>query len=145
MNGAGFSWKDKTYTQITVITGWQGEKGGIHHKIVLDRTCLVVQWLGIRLPMQGTRVWALVQEDPTHCRAAKPERHNYWACALEPASHNCWARMPQLLKPTCLEPVLGNKRSHLNEEPVHRNKEWTPLTTTRESPRTATKTQRSQK
>ena len=26
---------------------------------------LVVQWLRIRLPMQGTRVRALVQEDPT--------------------------------------------------------------------------------
>ena len=23
-------------------------------------------------------------------------RHNYWACALEPVSHNYWARVPQL-------------------------------------------------
>ena len=38
---------------------------------------LVVQWLRIRLPMQGTRVRALAQEDPTCRRATKPVRHNY--------------------------------------------------------------------
>ena len=38
---------------------------------------LVVQWLGVRLPMQGTRVRALVQEDPTCHRATRPVRHNY--------------------------------------------------------------------
>ena len=40
-------------------------------------TSLVVQWLRIRLPMQGTRVRALVQEDPTCHGAAKPVHHNY--------------------------------------------------------------------
>ena len=43
-----------------------------------DRASLVAQWLRIRLPMQGTRVWALVWEDPTCCGTAKPVRHNYW-------------------------------------------------------------------
>ena len=33
------------------------------------------------------------------------------------------AREPQLLKPTCLEPVLRNKRSHCNEKPTHCNEE----------------------
>ncbi|KAJ8784343.1 hypothetical protein J1605_008348 [Eschrichtius robustus] len=51
-------------------------------------TSLVAQWLRIRLPMQGTRVRALVWEDPTCRGATKPVRHNYWACAPEPASHN---------------------------------------------------------
>ena len=60
-------------------------------------------------------------------------------------SHNYWARMPQLLKPACLEPVLHNKRSHRSEKPTHRNEEWPPLAATRESLHTATKTQRSQK
>ena len=53
-----------------------------------------------------------------------------WATTTVPASHNYWAREPQLLspratttEPTCLEPVLRNKRSHHNEKPVHRNKE----------------------
>ena len=47
------------------------------------RTSLVAQWLRIRLPMQGTRVWALVREDPTCHGATKPVRHNYWACVLQ--------------------------------------------------------------
>ena len=38
---------------------------------------LVAQWFRIRLPMQGTRVQSLVQEDPTCRRATKPVRHNY--------------------------------------------------------------------
>ena len=40
-------------------------------------TFLVAQWLRIRLPMQGTRVRALVREDPTCRGATKPMRHNY--------------------------------------------------------------------
>ena len=73
--------------------------------------------------MQGTRVRALVQEDPTCHGATEPVRRNYWTCALEPMSHNYWARVPQLLKPTRLEPVLHNKGSHRNEKPAHRNEE----------------------
>ena len=80
------------------------------HQLYL-RTSLVVQWLRIRLPVQGTRVWSLVQEDPTCRGATKPVRHNYWA------------RVPQLLKPARLEPVLRNNRSHRNEKPTHHNKE----------------------
>ena len=41
---------------------------------------LVVQWLRICLPMQGTRVRALVWEDPTCHGATRPVSHNYWAC-----------------------------------------------------------------
>ena len=73
--------------------------------------------------MQGTRVRALVREDPTCRGATKPVRHNYWACALEPKSHDCWARVLQLLKPAHLEPVLHDKRSHRNEKTVHHKEE----------------------
>ena len=66
--------------------------------------------------MQGTRVRALVWEDPTCHGAAKPGSHNYWACALEPVSHNYWARMLQLLKPVHLEPMLCNKDKPLQWE-----------------------------
>ena len=52
-----------------------------------------------------------VQEDPTRRRATKPVRHNFWA------------RVPRLLKPTSLEPMLCNKRSHCNEKPMYRNEE----------------------
>ena len=38
---------------------------------------LVAQWLRVRLPMQGTRVRALVWEDPTCRGAASPVSHNY--------------------------------------------------------------------
>ena len=62
-------------------------------------TSLVAQWLRIHLPMQGTQVWSLVHEDPTCPGATKPMCHNYRACALELASHNYWAHVPQLLKP----------------------------------------------
>ena len=43
----------------------------------VDRASLVAQWLRICLLMQGTRVQALVWEDPTCRRAAGPLSHNY--------------------------------------------------------------------
>ena len=73
------------------------------HQKILTWTSLVAQWLGVCLPMQGTWVRSLVQEDPTCRGATEPVHHNYWACALEP--------------------VLHNKRSHCNEKLAHRNEE----------------------
>ncbi|KAJ8783692.1 hypothetical protein J1605_008735 [Eschrichtius robustus] len=58
------------------------------------RASLVMQWLRIRLPMQGTRVRALVQEDPTCRRATKPR-------APQLLSLRSRAHEAQLLKPTC--------------------------------------------
>ena len=55
------------------------------------RASLVAQWLRIHLPVQGTWVRALVQEDPTCRGAAKPVCHNSWACTLDPVSHNYWS------------------------------------------------------
>ena len=46
-----------------------------------------------------------------------------YACVPQLLSLRSSAREPQLLKPTCLEPVLHNKRSHRNEKPTHCNKE----------------------
>ena len=62
--------------------------------------------------MQGTRVRALVREDPTCRGAAKPVHHNYWA------------RVPQLLKPA--HSRARNKRSHHNEKPAQGNEEQPP-------------------
>ena len=42
-----------------------------------NRASLVAQWLRICLPMQGTRVRALVWEDPTCRGATGPVSHNY--------------------------------------------------------------------
>ena len=74
-------------------------------------TSLVVEWLRVCLPVQGTGVRALVREDPTRHRAAGPTRHNCWACALGLASHSCWAHVPQLLRPRAWSPcsVWGGK------------------------------------
>ena len=58
------------------------------------RASLVAQWLRIHLPMQGTWVRALVQEDPTCRGATKPVCHNYWAYALKPVSHKYWRPSP---------------------------------------------------
>lgn len=38
---------------------------------------LVVHWLRICLPVQGTWVQPLIQKGPTCCRAAKLEHHSY--------------------------------------------------------------------
>ena len=86
---------------------------------------LVVQWLRVRLTMQGTRVRALVWEDSACCGATRPVSHN--------------AELARL------EPVLRNKRGHDGGRPVHHDEEWPPLAATRESPRTETKTQHSHK
>ena len=47
--------------------------------VIKDHTwaSLVAQWLRICLPMQGTRVRALVWEDPTCHGATRPVSHNY--------------------------------------------------------------------
>ena len=50
---------------------------GFHDQRAWEGTSLVVQWLRVCLPMQGTQVRSLVQEDPTCRGATKPVRHNY--------------------------------------------------------------------
>ena len=75
----------------------------------------MAQWLRICLPMQGTRVWSLVREDPTCRGATKPVRHNYWACALElwattAETHTPRARAPQQEKPPQWEPCSPQQR-----------------------------------
>ena len=82
--------------------------------------------------MQGTRVRVLVQEDPT-CRGA-----------TKPVSHNYWARVPQLLKPVRLEPVLRNKEEPPQWEARAPQGRVAPACRNQRKPtRTATKTQRS--
>ena len=61
------------------------------------RTLLVVQWLRSHLPMQGTWIGSLVQEDPTCHRATNP------------TCHNCWAHVPRS--------PCSAMRSHHDEKP----------------------------
>ena len=64
---------------------------------------LVAQWLRVCLPMQGTRVRALVWEDPACHGATGPVSHNYRACASGA--------------------LLRNKRNRDSERPAHRDEE----------------------
>ena len=89
-----------------------------------SRTSLIAQILRICLPMQVTWVRSLVWEEPTCLGATKPVSHNYWS-------------------PCTPEPVLCNQRRRC-KKPAHRNEEQPPLSATRGSLRTATKTQHSQ-
>ena len=93
-------------------------------------TSLVVQWIRIRLPVQGTRVPSLIREDPTCCGATKPVCHSYWACALELTHHSYWsphvttteahtprAHAPQQEKPLQWEASVPQRRV----APAHHN------------------------
>ena len=51
-------------------------------------TSLVAQWLRIYLPMQGTQVRSLVQEDPTCLCAATTDACEPRAHALQQESHS---------------------------------------------------------
>ena len=81
--------------------------------------------------MKGTRVWALVQEDPTCGGATKPERHNVSlrSRAREPQllslhATTTEAHEPQLLKPVRLEPTPQQEATAMRN----------PHTTTKSNP-----------
>ena len=61
-----------------------------------SRTSLVIQWLRICLPTQGTQVPSLVWEDSTCPAATKPTCYNYWAQGQESKGRE--ACPPQLEK-----------------------------------------------
>ena len=64
-------------------------------------TSLVVQWLRIHLPVQGTWARSLIWEGSTCCGVTEPACHSYRACVSEP--------------------LLCSKRHHRNEKPTHCN------------------------
>ena len=102
---------------------------GLVHLIILKRktwTSLVIQWMRIHLPTQGSQVWPLVQEDSTWHRATKFVCHNYWACALGPRNCNCWAHRTHLRKAACPRALCSATR----EDTMMRSLS----TTTREKP-----------
>ena len=86
------------------------------NKNSITRTSLVVQWLRIHLPMQGTWVWALVWEDPTCCGATKPMRHN-----LSLRSRAC---KPQLLRPCATTPEAWAPRARALQQ--EKPPQWEP-------------------
>ena len=59
-------------------------------------TSLVVQWLRIHLPTQGTQAWSLVWQDPTCHRASKPLSCNYWSPSISCAPQQEKSEYPLL-------------------------------------------------
>ena len=59
------------------VRGWKKIFHANENQKKAGRASLVAQWLRIRLPMQETRVRALVREDLTCHGTTKPVRHNY--------------------------------------------------------------------
>ena len=122
INGQGNWDYHDWFRPIIIIILWHWGRNLTLKSKNLSRASLVVQWLRIRLPMQGTRVRALVWEDPTCRGATMPVSHNYWACAsgacaLQQERPWEWeARTPRWR----VAPAHRNHRkpSHRNEDPT---------------------------
>ena len=89
----------------------------------------------------GLPWWRSGWESACQCRGCRFEP---WSGKIPRAAEQLgpWATTTE---PARLEPVLRNKRGRDSEWPTHHDEEWPPLAATRESPRTETKTQHSQK
>ena len=127
----GSSWP-RDETQVSCIAGgfftsWAPgkpkETEGSHIIDTAFRTSPVAQWLRIRMPKQGTQVWALVREDPACYGVTKPTRHSY--------------------RSQRAQSTFRNKTLH--EKPSAAARQQPLLPATRESPRVAMKTQHSRK
>ena len=60
-------------------------------------------------------------------------------------TRSIWAREPQLLSLRVWSLCSATREAAIMRGPAHRDEEWPSLATTRESPRTETKTQHSHK
>ena len=100
-------------------------------------TSLVVQWVRICLPKEGTWVQSLVWEDFTHM-----EQPCLCATTSEPQFQSPRAATTEahMRKASALQ-----RESHHNEKSEHRSEEQPPLATTRERPHKAMKNQHSHK
>ena len=63
-------------TNVHILRVPEGEEEKKRSKTNI-RASLVAQWLRVCLPVQGTRVQALVWEDPTCSGATRPVSHSY--------------------------------------------------------------------
>ena len=99
-------------------------------------TSLIIREMQIKTTMRGLPWWRSGWESACQCGGHGFET---WSGRIPHAAEplGLWATIAE---PARLEPVLPNKRGCDSESPVHRDEEWSPLATTRESPRTETKT-----
>ena len=89
----------------------------------------------------GLPWWCSGWESACQCRG-----HGFepWSGKIPHAAEQL-GRWATTTEPARLEPVPHNKRGRDSETSAHRDEEWPPLAATRESPRTETKIQHSQK
>ena len=114
----------------------------VYNKVCIIPTMYTSRASSILLKTRrGLPWWRSGWESACQCRA-----HGFelWSGKIPHAAERLgpWATIAE---PAHLEPVLRNKRGRDGERPAHRDEEWPPLATTRESPRTGTKTQHSHK
>ena len=99
------------------------------------------EWPSSKNLQTGLPWWRSGWESACQCRGQGFEP---WSGKIPHAAEQLglWATITE---PARLEPVLRNKRGRDRERPTHRDEEWPPLATTRESPRREMKTQHSHK
>ena len=112
-------WKQSTFIKRGLI------------KLIMVHTCKEILGCKQEWGSRGFPSSAVVKNPPANAgetgSSPGPGRsHRLWsnkACTSQLLILCSRAREPQLLKPSCLEPVLCNKRSHDNEKPAHHNEE----------------------
>ena len=70
---------------------------------------------------------------PERLHMPQSMHHNYWNCALEPGSCDCWAHVPLTTEVWSLGPAFCNKRYHQIRSLHTITKSSPPLATTKES------------
>ena len=105
------SWDNLTHGLTITVGGWRGLKFTIFVFIksyAHYRTSLVVQWLRMRLPILGTQVQSLAQEDSPWGGKTKPVCRNYWhsrARVPQEKPPQWEAHTPQLESSPCSPPL----------------------------------------
>ena len=130
---------NKTWAEFTSVS--QKRPSKLSTSFTRRWFLLQIIWIFIKNRKLGLPWWCSGWESACQCRG---HRFKPWSGKIPHAAEQLgpWATVTE---PARLEPVLRNKRGRDSERPAHHNEEWPPLAATRESPRTETKTQHSQK
>ena len=102
---SGILWKSFTFVAEEVVTTQHLIWSTFSSFLIIKQTqnSLVAQGLKTHLPVQGTCVRSLVQEDATCCGATKPVHHNYWGPHTPKSCPSTRQQLPLTArgKPTC--------------------------------------------
>ena len=127
--------------EVVMIKEWNDQRGvekkdNNNYRLDSNSYNRILLNMNTRLPW-----WCSGWESACQCRG---HRFEPWSVKIPHAAEQLgpWATTTE---PVHLEPVPRNERGRDSERPVHHDEGWPPLTATRESPRTETKTQHSQK